>query len=278
VSPCTRSPRRAGAFSPGPGRITVVGMAHVEVVRSDAVQRIRLNRPEKKNAVTREMYVALRAAIEEATADPGVAVLLLTGGEDFCAGNDILAFVEDGEETAEAVRAFLHALAGTDVPIVAAVTGFAVGIGTTVLMYCDVAYAASDAKFKLPFADLGLVPDAGSSYLLPMIAGRRAATELLLLGRPFGAEAAKEFGLVSEVVPPGEVLAAAEKAVAELAAKPAAAIRAAKRLLRAPHEDRLRAAIDAEIEVLKERIRSAEAQAAFAAFLGTVDPGGARSS
>src|ERR1700677_4066586 len=193
-----------------------------------------MNRPEKKNALTRAMYAALAEAIEAADANPGIRVITLTGvGDAFTSGNDVKDFVDapamgrDGP-----VMRFLSAIADARKPLIAGVNGLAVGIGVTLLLHCDLAYAAQGAYFQLPFVNLGVVPEAASSLLLPRMAGHHRAAELLFFGNAFDAEAARQCGLVNSVHPSdalGEVLA--ERAAA-LAAKPPQALRLTKELLK----------------------------------------------
>jgi enoyl-CoA hydratase/carnithine racemase len=246
----------------------------IRVDTDERITRIQLNRPEKKNALTQAMYVALVEAIAAAEADPAVRVLLVHGSESaFTAGNDIgdfLAGFPMGEESP--VRRFLHALALAPKPVVAAVNGAAVGVGTTMLLHCDLVYCGRGARFQLPFVNLGLVPEAGSSYLLPAIMGHRHAAKLLLLGEPFGAEEAHAAGIVNRVVPDGDVLETALQAARTLAAKPPAALRIAKSLLKGRQWETLRAVMDEEAAHFAERLRSPEASEALQAFVERRQP------
>ncbi|USI71651.1 enoyl-CoA hydratase-related protein [Sphingomonas morindae] len=229
------------------------------------VLELRLARPEKKNALTGAMYRHLCDGLREAAADPQVAVVLIRAeGEDFCAGNDIGDFLQaDG---AQAALGFVRALALFDKPLVAAVQGRAVGIGTTMLLHCDLIYAAPDARFSTPFVTLGLVPEAAASLLLPARIGATRASAMLLLGEPLAAEAAAGAGLVSALVP-GDALAETARAkAAALAALPRAAVVESRRLMRGD-----RAAIEARIEEEARCFRAAlsgpDAREAFAAFI-----------
>lgn len=240
----------------------------VLLTRDGAIACLRLHRPEKKNALTADMYAALAAAIAAAEAEPAVRVLLITGGEDcFTAGNDLGDFVAhppDGFDSP--VFRFLSALAGAAKPLVAAVCGVAVGIGTTLLLHCDLVYAAEDARFRLPFVNLGLCPEAASSLLLPRLAGHVRAAEWLLLGEPFDAHAARAAGLVNEVLPRGEVLPRALAQARRLAAQPPAAVRLTRSLLKAAGHEELTRTLRTEALAFVERLGSPEAAEALAAF------------
>ncbi len=237
--------------------------------REGGVLRIELNRPEKKNAITIAMYQALGDALQAASADAGVRVALIQGQPGiFSSGNDVADFLADharGEDFAP--FRFLRALARFDKPLVAAVSGPAIGIGTTLLLHCDLVYAAVGARFQLPFAGLGLVPEAASSLLLPRLAGWHRAAELLMLGMPFDADAAHAMGLVNHVVPAEQVHETALAAARALAAKPPAALRATKALMKQALAASVDDAMAREIREFTERLGSAEAKEAFAAFL-----------
>lgn len=242
---------------------------HVRVEASGGVVAITLARPERRNAITVAMYAALADAVEQAQGDPSLRLITLAGeGEDFTAGNDLADFLaampRDGEEIA--VWRLLRALANNDLPLVAAVHGNAIGIGTTLLLHCDLVLAAEGTRFLLPFVDLGLVPEAASSLLLPRLAGRRRAARYLLLGEPFGAEEAREWGLVSKVVPRGELARALEETVAALVAKPATALRLTQQLLRHGSRDEILERFELENGHFSERLTSAEVKEAITAF------------
>ena len=240
---------------------------HVRAQRDGHVLHLTLARPEKKNALTRAMYATLADELEAAATDAAVRVVLLSGdGGAFTAGNDLFDFMMDPprDETSPVFR-FLRAAVGFPKPLIAAVEGVAIGIGTTLLLHCDLAYAAPDARFKMPFVDLGLVPEAASSLLIPRLAGGVRAAELLLLGDVFSAEAAREIGLVNAVVEAPTVHALA--VAARLAAKPPAAVRQSKALLRAPTADAVVQTMEAEARLFIERLQSPEAQEAFTAFM-----------
>jgi enoyl-CoA hydratase/carnithine racemase len=243
-------------------------MADVAIRREGAVLVLELARPEKKNALTGAMYEALIAAFEEAERDEGIGALLITGsGGQFTAGNDIADFLSFAAGPGElpALR-FIRALARQETPLVAAVDGVAIGVGTTMLLHCDLAFAAPGAAFRMPFVDLGLVPEAGASLLLPARVGLAKASEFLLLGEPFTAEEAERLGLINAVVATDSLVDHALDRASRLAAKPREALRAARRLLRGDRQALL-AAIEAEAKAFGEALASPEAKAAFAAFL-----------
>lgn len=229
---------------------------------------ITFNRPDKKNAFSLPMYQQVVAALRAAAADPATRVVLITGaGGAFTAGNDLADFqkTKDFNEDHPAVQLLLTLL-DFDKPIVAAVHGAAVGVGVTMLLHCDLVYLADDAKLVAPFAGLGLVPEGASSLLLPRVAGMAKASEVLLLAEPFDAAFAVSAGLAARVVPAAELLAFARKKAQRLAELPAAALRASKKLLRDPLRKQTREVLFAEGALFGERLGSAEAKEAFAAF------------
>jgi enoyl-CoA hydratase/carnithine racemase len=229
-----------------------------------------MNRPEKKNALTMAMYDALAAAIEGTGKDPALRCLLIAGAPTgFCAGNDIGDFLKmagEGGALGAPILRFLYALARCATPLVAAVQGNAVGIGTTMLMHCDHVVAASDARFHTPFVGLGLVPEAGSSLIAPRLMGHPRAFALLVMGRPLDAEEAKAAGLINSVVAPEAVEAEAMQAARAIAALPPQGVLASRRLMRGK-PDEIVARIDEEAALFKTRLQSAEARAAFEAFM-----------
>lgn len=245
-------------------------MSQIEVECDGAVTSIAINRPEKKNALTADMYDALSEAVEEAEADAGVRVLLLHGkGDAFTAGNDLQDFLQKpwkGQARPPAVR-FINAVAHASKPIVAAVHGLVVGVGTTILLHCDLVYAAEETRFMMPFVNLGIVPEAASTVLLPLLIGRQRASELFMLGAPLAAQRAYEIGMVNAVLPVDKLLATAAEAAQALAAKPAAALRATKTLMRRHYQAEVDRALREEVEVISERLESAETREALAAFL-----------
>jgi enoyl-CoA hydratase/carnithine racemase len=243
-------------------------MSDVLTVRTGGVLELALNRPAKKNALTSAMYKALIAGLIEAEADESIgAVLLRAEGGMFSAGNDIVDFIaaaQSGEEIA-AVD-FVRRIARFQKPLVAAVEGLAVGVGVTLLLHCDLIYAAPDAKFSMPFIDLGLLPEAGSSLLLPRRVGMARASAWLLLGEAFSAQEALAAGLVNAVLPAEELLGNAREKAAILAAKPRAALLEARRFLRGD-QDEINTRIDDELIAFRRALSGPAAMAAMAAFL-----------
>ena len=233
-----------------------------------AIACIALNRPDKKNAITSAMYGALADALSKAAADEAVCVALLHGeGGAFAAGNDLADFMSSPTRTCnEPVFRFLRELAHFEKPLVAAVEGVAVGIGTTMLLHCDLVYAAPQTRFALPFVSLGLVPEAASSYLLPRISGWQRAAEWLMLGEPFGPEQALAAGMVNAIVPPEHLLSTAMEAARKLTAKPQFALRQTKRLMKQNQYEHIDRAMRDEARVFAECLQSPEAKEAFAAF------------
>jgi enoyl-CoA hydratase/carnithine racemase len=233
------------------------------------VRTLRLNRPDKKNALTLAMYDTMAASIEDAATKPAVQCLLIAGAPDvFCAGNDLNDFVamaKSGALGAPIVR-FMHALARCQKPLVASVSGAAVGIGTTMLLHCDQVIASNTATFMTPFVSLGLVPENGSSLIAPRLMGHARAFSLLVMGKPLSAEEARAAGIVSSVVPVENLDAHAVVVAREIAALPPESVLTARRLMRGS-VDEIVARIDQETEAFRTRLASPEAQAAFAAFL-----------
>lgn len=246
-------------------------MGDLVIVTDDGpIRTVRMNRPEKKNALTMAMYDAMAEAIESAAQNPALRCLLIAGAPTaFCAGNDIGDFIKmatgEGALGAPILR-FLYALARCETPLVAVVQGNAVGVGTTMLLHCDHVVAADNARFATPFVGLGLVPEAASSLIAPRLMGQRRAFSLLVMGRPLSADEAKAAGLVNTVVAPDAVEAEAMKVAREIAALPPQGVLASRRLMRGNPEE-IVARIDAEAELFKTRLQSAEARAAFEAFL-----------
>ena len=244
-------------------------MSDIEIAREGAVLSAAFARPEKKNAITRAMYETLIEALEAAERDREIGAFVLSGqGGVFTAGNDIgdfLGFAERGPGDFPAWR-FVSKVASFEKPLVAAVDGLAIGVGTTLLFHCDLVYATREARFQMPFVDLGLVPEAGASLLAPQRFGRAKAAEFLLLGEPFGAEEALRLGLVNAVLPQAELLGHALAKAAALAAKPRAALLATRRLLRGDPEA-LKVRMAEESHAFAAALKSPEARAAFQAFL-----------
>jgi enoyl-CoA hydratase/carnithine racemase len=238
----------------------------IETSTEGAVRTLRLARPEKKNALTRAMYEALATGLREAQADPAIRAVLVAGGPDFCAGNDIADFQNRGEGASPAFG-FLETLVDFRKPLVMAVRGHAVGIGTTALLHADAVVASETARLMLPFAKLALVPEAGSSVLLAHRVGLARASWWLLSGEAFSGKQAAEAGLATRAVPDSEVDSTGFAMAHQLASLPPEAVAESKRLIRAPLREAVRAAMEAERRSFAERLKSDEAQAAFAAFL-----------
>ena len=246
----------------------------IEIARQGAVLSAAFARPEKKNAITSAMYEALIDVLDTAEQDAGVGAVVLSGkGGVFTAGNDINDFIAiaTGAVGSRDPRdfpgwRFISRLADFSKPLIAAVQGSAIGIGTTLCFHCDLVYAASDARFDMPFVNLGLVPEAGSSLLAPERFGRAKAAEYLLLGEPFDAKTACRLGLVNEVLPEVALLPHAMGRAAALAAKPRAALLATRRLMRGD-PGLLREHMEREIEAFGVALASDEARSAFIAFM-----------
>ncbi len=235
----------------------------------DGVQTIRFNRPEKKNALTSDMYGLIADALETGDGDDNVRVHLFLGSEGaYTAGNDIgdfMKFAAGGGLGGNVLR-FLRALATAQKPLVAGVDGLAIGVGATMILHCDLAYASSRSVFRTPFIDLGLVPEAASSLLAPRVMGHVRAFEMLVAGRPFSAADARDAGLINAVIDEAELETTARTAALDLAAKPPQALAIARRLLRGDTAQ-ITARIDEEAGHFAERLGSAEAQTAFMAFM-----------
>ncbi len=244
-------------------------MSHILTETKDGIARIEIDRPEKKNALTAAMYQALADAINAAEADASVRVLLIHGKADlFTAGNDLQDFLDNPpRDDKRPVFQFLYGISQARKPIVAAVAGAAVGIGTTMLLHCDLVYAAPNARLQLPFVNLGLVPEAASSLLLPALAGYQRAAELLLLGEPFSAQKAKDIGLVTDVIPEAQLFDTAMAQAKKLADKPAASLRLTKQLMKQGQMEAVAQRIKLESDHFGVRLNSPEAKEAFSAFL-----------
>lgn len=243
---------------------------HVIVADDGPVRTVRMNRPDKKNALTSAMYDAMAAAIEDYGGNATLRCLLIAGVPGaFSAGNDLNDFMKvamGGHGLGREVLRFLHALARNEKPLVAAIQGVAVGVGTTMLLHCDHVVAADDVKLSTPFVGLGLVPEAASSLLAPRLMGHRRAFSLLVMGRPLDADSARAAGIVNTVTAPGQVEAEAMRAAREIAVLPPEGVAIARRLMRGAPDDVV-ARIDEEAILFKKRLTSGEARAAFEAFL-----------
>jgi enoyl-CoA hydratase/carnithine racemase len=244
-------------------------MPDVFISNEGPVRKIRMNRPEKKNALTLAMYEAMANAIEDAGKADRVKCLIIAGTQDvFCAGNDLNDFIVMARSGSigEPIVRFLHVLARCEKPIVAAVSGAAVGVGTTMLLHCDQVIASDSAVLLTPFVSLGLLPEAGSSLIAPRLMGHARAFSLLIMGKPLTAEEARSAGIVNTVVPAAELDGQALNVAREIAALPPESVIAARRLMRGSVEETI-ARIDEEGEAFKTRLASPEAQKALAAFL-----------
>jgi enoyl-CoA hydratase/carnithine racemase len=241
----------------------------IQSEQSDGILTLRISRPEKKNALNLAMYQALADGLTEADRDDAVRVILICGSDDcFTSGNDLADFLAAPPTGPESpVMQFLTAVSEARKPIVAAVNGLAVGIGVTMLLHCDLVYAGSSATFQMPFVNLGLCPEAGSTLLLPRIMGHQRAAELLLLGETFNAVKACSLGIVTEVCPDSELLTTARNKGLQLAAQPAAAVRLAKNLLKRDYAVPLRETIAEEGRQFIVRLKSPEASEALQAFM-----------
>jgi len=247
---------------------------HVRVEKSGGVLAITLARPERRNAITIDMYAALADAIAGAFEDGETRVISIRGeGQDFAAGNDLADFLQ-AQRTDEDIPVWrlLRALAECEIPIVAAVHGNCVGIGTTMLLHCDLVIADDSARFSMPFVDLALVPEAASSMLFPRLAGRRRAAHYLLLAEPFGADEALSIGLASHRVPAGGLDAKLDEIVAALLAKPREALRLTQKLLRTGTQDEILTRMKLESTMFAERLASTEVKDAIAAFFAKRGP------
>jgi enoyl-CoA hydratase/carnithine racemase len=254
-------------------------MDDIVTEHAGSVLRVQLNRPTKRNAMTSAMYLALKGIFNEAANDEDTRVVVWHGaGDSFCAGNDIEDFLKNPPGAGESPQAALmNELVNFDKPLVAAVQGAAIGGGTTMLTHCDFVYAAENAKFQMPFINLALVPEFGSSCSVPARIGHLRAAELILLGASFDAGRAAELGLVTEVVFDVDVLARATETARKLATKPAAALQASKRLMKQPFREQIKAAMRAENEEFSAQVRSDDAKEALTAFLEKRKPDFARS-
>lgn len=238
--------------------------------REGSLLTLRLNRADKKNALTRAMYSQLGEALREADADPAINAVLLRGSREcFTSGNDIADFLEEPPSDLDSpVFAFMRSLLDCRKPVIAAVAGPAVGIGTTLLLHCDLVYVSADARLRMPFVNLGLCPEFGSSLLLPRLLGHARAAQLLLLGEGFSGEQAARWGLATEALPSGELaLAKAREVALRFDQLASAAVQVSKQLMKAPDREQLRQVVEAEAALFIQRLRSPEAIAALSGFM-----------
>ncbi|EAR07617.1 enoyl-CoA hydratase-related protein [Reinekea blandensis] len=243
-------------------------MSDIETRLQNGVLEVHFNRPDKKNAITEAMYTALAEAFVRARTQADVSVVLLTGQKNcFTAGNDLNDFLDHPPEDEQApVFRFLHTLADFPKPVVAAVNGAAVGIGTTLLLHCDLVFSGESAKFQLPFVNLGLVPEFASSYLLPLRVGHAKAAEWLLTGKTFDAQEAKAAGLINQVFSDEQFLSAALHQAQALAAQPATSLLLTKRLMKQPYMAQTLQIMDEEGELFRRRLNDADFLAAVERF------------
>jgi enoyl-CoA hydratase/carnithine racemase len=242
---------------------------HIKIAPAGPVLCVTFDRPEKKNALSGAMYLAATTALQSADADPSIGAVMFSGtGGMFTAGNDLADFLDTDAPSRELPAfTFIKALASCDTPLIAGIEGIAIGIGATMMLHCDLVYVAPETIFRLPFADLGLVPEAASSLLLPRRIGMARAAEYLLLGEAFAAEDAVRLGLANAIVPASELREFVLEKARRLAAKPRAALAATRRLMRGDSHQ-IMARIEEEARLFAAALRSTEAHAAFTAFLG----------
>jgi enoyl-CoA hydratase/carnithine racemase len=240
----------------------------IKTATLNGVATIEIARPEKKNAITVDMYAAMAAALHAATAEPTVRAVLITGQPGiFTSGNDLEDFMQRPRQGMDSpVFQFMKALLGCEKPVVAAVTGAAIGIGTTMLLHCDFVYVSDEARLAMPFVSLGLVPEFASSRVVPRLMGHARAAEKLLLGEPFTAEQAVDCGIANAVLPAGEVVAHARRIAERFNNLPPSAVREAKKLMRRADQAEVLQTIAAEGEIFGQRLSSPEAKEAFSAF------------
>jgi len=241
--------------------------AYIKVSVNEGIQRIQIARPEKKNALTFDMYAALASALRAANDQDNILVTILTGtGDSYCSGNDIQDFLQHPlEDQSNPVIDFIHTIIHAEKPLLTAVNGIAVGVGATMLLHCDLVYAADSAAFQFPFVNIGLCPEAGSSTILPTWLGHQRAAELLLLGDSFDAAAARDMGIVNAVV--ADAQTAAMAAAKRISRQPPAAVRITKKLLRDAMLDKIKAAVQRENEYFLPMLKGAEAKEALSAFM-----------
>lgn len=244
-------------------------MNEITLSQDGAVLSIGMNRPDRKNALTAAMYQGLADALRAAEAESGVRAVVIHGVQGtFTAGNDLQDFLTNPPRgTSAPVFQFLGALVTAQKPLIAAVEGPAVGVGTTMLLHCDFVYAAENARFALPFVNLGICPEAASSFLLPLVAGYQRAAKLLMLGEPFSAHDAYDAGIVTEIVTSGTAATMAMATARKLADRPASAIRTTKRLLKKQYQAQINAALLEEADLFGKMLAEPAAREAMSAFL-----------
>ncbi|MEB0224544.1 enoyl-CoA hydratase-related protein [Pseudomonas sp. 10S4] len=242
----------------------------IQIERERGLLTLRLNRPDKKNALTRAMYSRLAEALKQADTDPEINAVMITGSSEcFTAGNDIADFIQQPPSNLDSpVFHFMLSLLDCRKPVIAAVAGAAVGIGTTLLLHCDLVYVSRDARLRMPFVNLGLCPEFGSSLILPRLLGHAKAAELLLLGEGFSGEQAAAWGIATEALGNGEAaLAKAREMALRFESLPTEAVRISKQLMKAPDRELIRKVIEEEGLLFTQRLRSPEAMAALLGFI-----------
>jgi enoyl-CoA hydratase/carnithine racemase len=244
-------------------------MEHITTSHQGAVLHLGFNRPERKNAITGDMYQVLADTLNAAASDPAIRVVLLHGSDAmFSAGNDLEDFLKKPPHgDSSPVIQFLNAVSCFPKPLVAAVSGIAVGVGVTMLMHCDLVYVSDNAKLSVPFAQLGLCPEAASSYLLPFIAGYQKAAEKLMLGEPFDGQECVNIGLANRVLPVAELMAFADQQAQKMAALPSSSLRATKALMKSGMKDIIANRMMEESLQFRKMLASPEAREAFTAFM-----------
>ncbi|NKB39246.1 MAG: enoyl-CoA hydratase [Gammaproteobacteria bacterium] len=242
---------------------------YIKAAINEKILSLTIDRADKKNALDLAMYQALADAVESANDDQNIRVILIKGsGDSFCSGNDIKDFLKNPPvDDSSPVLQFVRAMIAAEKPIVAAVNGIAVGIGVTMLLHCDLVYAAEDSRFQMPFVNIGLCPEAGSTHILPALMGHQKASELLLLGKMFDVDTAIDVGIVNEKVKSAELEQTAKDVVLKIAAQPPAATRTTKRLLRAAMHEQIQTAAARENQSFIPMLDGAECKEALTAFM-----------
>lgn len=245
---------------------------HVLISQENNILTLTMNRPEKKNAITSAMYATLAEQLENANTNPDIRVVVITGaGDNFTSGNDINDFLQNPPTNENStVSKFLRAIASLEKPLIASVNGVAIGVGTTLLLHCDFAYASETAVFQMPFVDLALVPEAGSSYLLPQMMGHRKAAELILLSKKFAAQEAQELGLINQVT--SDLKTTTQETANTLVQKAPEALRLSKMLLKKGNAQTVKETMQTEGALFMKRLQSPEAMEVMQAFMQKRQP------
>lgn len=246
----------------------------VLIKQTDAILELTMNRPEKKNAITASMYATMAEQLENANTNADIRVVIIKGaGESFTSGNDLNDFLQNPPtDDSSSVSRFLRAIMSFEKPLIAAVNGVAIGIGTTMLLHCDFAFASTNALFQMPFVDLALVPEAAASYLLPQLMGQRKAAELLMLSKKFGADEAKELNIINQATSPEELDIMAMQTAKHLTQKAPEALRLSKMLLKKANAQIIAETMKTEGALFMERLQSPEATEVMQAFMQKREP------